>query len=154
MMLNIRVVFFSSLISISLFAHMDDLIYLSKTSSNEYFSDINDSEIDAFCKTDHGGIDEINFCEKRKFEKNNNSMTEVYKKVIKHYKNNPERKRILKKIIKSQNLWVAFREADCSSVYTVIGFGSMRGQQYFWCKSKLTQEREAELFNFYLDEYK
>lgn len=139
----------------SLFGNVDDLTYMSKTSSNTYFADMNDGQINEYCDAHHGGRMEQDFCAKRMFESSERTLNFTYKKIVSKYKSKSiEDKKILNKIQKAQTLWLQYREAECEGQYTVIGDGTMRNEQYFWCKSKLTQIREKELVDFYLDEYK
>lgn len=139
-------------LSISLFANVNELTYISKTSSNSYFTDMNNSEIDVYCNEHHGGRMEQDFCAKRIFEKSESQLNSTYKSILNKYKLPSDReKKILKKILKSQSLWFQYQEVECYTQYKIIGDGTMKNEAYFWCKSLLTQEREKLMREFYLE---
>lgn len=152
-MQNIKLIFIFILFTfVPMFAN-EDFIDFSKMSSNEYFKDMNNSQIDASCEAGHGGTIEYEFCAKRILEKNERHLASTYKEIITAQKavSSTEWKKILKKILISQKLWLKYREAECKAEYAVIGDGTMRNEQYFYCKASLTESREKELRDFYID---
>ena len=126
------------------------MVDLSKISSNEYFSDMNDTEIDKYCNAHHGGRLEQDFCAKRDFEKSDQKLNKTYKRLINSCKND---KKLLSKAKKSQQAWLKYRELAGDDAYTIIGNGTMKNQYYFASKEMLTNEREEFIRGYYFDDW-
>ena len=126
------------------FASIDE----TKMSSNEYFSGLNDSEINSYCASGRGGALELDFCAKRNWEINDKLLNTTYKQVLLTLR---EYKPLLKSLRLAQRKWIVFRDAECSTQYELIGNGTMRNQQYFYCQAELTKEREKWLRDFYIN---
>ena len=145
-----RIINFFILILIPLLSIAGDNIDESKMASNKYFKGMSNAEIDSYCKAGHGGTIEQDFCAKRDFEKNDVKLNITYQKLVHNLKDvdadiTIKTYKVLPKLIKAQKLWIAYRDAECDSQYTMVGNGSMRNEQFFYCKSELTKNREQVL---------
>jgi uncharacterized protein YecT (DUF1311 family) len=59
-------------------------------------------------------------------------------------------KAVLVEFDASQAAWVAFRQAECSAVYTRFGDGTIRGTMYQSCWQSVTKSRTAMVWSIWL----
>jgi len=90
---------------------------------------------------------EINNCLSLKMENAEKVLNKYFVESKNNYKEYPE---VIAAISNSQNEWLEYRKAHCSSIYEIYKEGTIRGVMHGECMLGITYTRTHELWENYL----
>lgn len=80
---------------------------------------------------------EMNICAGRDFERADQELNAVYKKLKR-----------TEKLVAAQKAWLAYRDADCAFAHRASPEGTMYGMETMLCKTARTKERISVLSEY------
>jgi uncharacterized protein YecT (DUF1311 family) len=92
---------------------------------------------------------EVETCLAAALTKSDAELNRYYRAAVMHV-TSEDGSKVAQGIVRAERSWLAYRDAECSTVYDRWSGGTIRGTMYFECRIRLTRLRTYSLWRSWL----